>query len=307
MEIAILSIIDKIYPVGSYYETSDENFDPNISWGGYWIKDTDGLVTVGATEFRNGKALTIGAALPIVNQSISGSSKVKLTVDEMPKHAHPSRAVGETHTQFINDSYDHISSLCLASNSAGNNKGWSDFSTDLENVDNDFVGEDQPHINYQPSIGIIRWHRVNPCIYSKISYLSSKNYINSQEGEMKYFETVNAAETYINDSFAIEVKLGAIGKTVTSLQGFFESSNIGLTKIDISELDTSQVTNTNRMFYACKDLEEVNMGTNDFSKVTNSGEMLTSVPSNCLFIVKDQTTKNWLLSIRSDLTNVQIQ
>lgn len=294
MEIAILNIIDKIYPVGSYYETSDENFDPNISWGGYWIKDTDGLVTVGATEFRNGKELTIGAALPIVNQDISGLYQVTLKDEEMPSHAHYTK---------MQVCANEAGGYGLTQSGAFTNRIMVQNGT----TDTSITGQDKPHINYQPSIGVIRWHRVNPCIYSKISYLSSKNYINSQEGEMKYFETVNAAETYINDSFAIEVKLGAIGKTVTSLQGFFESSNIGLTKIDISELDTSQVTNTNRMFYACKDLEEVNMGTNDFSKVTNSGEMLTSVPSNCVFIVKDKTTKDWLLSIRSDLTGIQIK
>ena len=29
-------LIDLIYPVGSYYETSDDNFDPNESWIGTW-------------------------------------------------------------------------------------------------------------------------------------------------------------------------------------------------------------------------------------------------------------------------------
>lgn len=28
------------YPVGSYYETSDSNFDPNNSWGGTWVSET---------------------------------------------------------------------------------------------------------------------------------------------------------------------------------------------------------------------------------------------------------------------------
>ena len=287
-------LIDKIYPIGSYYETSDENFDPNVSWGGYWIKDTSGLVTVGASI--NG---TIGANLPISNQQVSGLSQVQLTIDTMPTHTHRAE-------NFVYNPASSTGNKNQISVGSGTGVLAFDRNGDIDLKVNP-EGGDQPHINYQPSIGVIRWHRVNPCFYSKISYLSSKNYVNSQEGEMKYFETVSAAETYINDCFAIEVKLGAIGKTVTSLQGFFESSNVGLTKIDISELDTSQVTNTNRMFYACKDLEEVNMGTNDFSKVTNSGEMLTSVPSNCVFIVKDQTTKDWLLSIRSDLTSIQIQ
>ena len=38
--------LDVFYPVGSYYETSDTSFDPNVSWGGTWVEDTDGRVLV---------------------------------------------------------------------------------------------------------------------------------------------------------------------------------------------------------------------------------------------------------------------
>lgn len=34
------------HPVGSYYETSDATFDPNIEWGGTWTEDSAGKVTV---------------------------------------------------------------------------------------------------------------------------------------------------------------------------------------------------------------------------------------------------------------------
>lgn len=27
-------LLDMFYPIGSYYESSDPNFNPNISWGG---------------------------------------------------------------------------------------------------------------------------------------------------------------------------------------------------------------------------------------------------------------------------------
>lgn len=42
------SFIDAIYPVGSYYETSDSTFDPNVSWGGTWALETEGQVHVSA-------------------------------------------------------------------------------------------------------------------------------------------------------------------------------------------------------------------------------------------------------------------
>lgn len=34
------------HPVGSYYETSDATFDPNIEWGGTWVEDSAGKVLV---------------------------------------------------------------------------------------------------------------------------------------------------------------------------------------------------------------------------------------------------------------------
>lgn len=37
--------IDLFYPVGSYYETSDASFDPNVSWGGTWTHGTQTIET----------------------------------------------------------------------------------------------------------------------------------------------------------------------------------------------------------------------------------------------------------------------
>ena len=42
------ALFDFIYPVGSYYETSDTTFDPNITWGGTWSLEAEGLVHIGA-------------------------------------------------------------------------------------------------------------------------------------------------------------------------------------------------------------------------------------------------------------------
>lgn len=40
------SIFDIFYPVGSYYETSDANFNPNTAWGGTWYKEIEGQVHI---------------------------------------------------------------------------------------------------------------------------------------------------------------------------------------------------------------------------------------------------------------------
>lgn len=55
-------LIDFFYPVGSYYETSDISFNPNITWGGTWKEDSAGMVLVAydaaQTEFNTvGKTL----------------------------------------------------------------------------------------------------------------------------------------------------------------------------------------------------------------------------------------------------------
>lgn len=45
-KIDMASLIDVLYPVGCYFETSDTTFDPNVSWGGIWVEDSTGKVTV---------------------------------------------------------------------------------------------------------------------------------------------------------------------------------------------------------------------------------------------------------------------
>ena len=77
----ISDLINIFYPVGTYYETSDTSFDPNASWGGTWVLDTDGTVLAS-------KSNTQGSLL---NQSVGtvvGAEKHTLTIDEMPSHNH---------------------------------------------------------------------------------------------------------------------------------------------------------------------------------------------------------------------------
>lgn len=42
----ISALLDLFYPVGSYYVTSDADFNPNESWGGTWNLDNDGTALV---------------------------------------------------------------------------------------------------------------------------------------------------------------------------------------------------------------------------------------------------------------------
>lgn len=71
------NILDYIYPVGSYYETSDTTFNPNTAWGGTWLEDTNGRVTVAFdsndTDFN------------LINKT-GGVKNNTLTLNNMPKY-----------------------------------------------------------------------------------------------------------------------------------------------------------------------------------------------------------------------------
>ena len=44
--LTLTSILNVVYPVGCYYETSDTNFNPNNSFVGTWVLEEDGTVLV---------------------------------------------------------------------------------------------------------------------------------------------------------------------------------------------------------------------------------------------------------------------
>ena len=46
-------LLNFVYPIGSYYETSDSSFNPNTSWGGTWVEDSKGRVLVALDENDN--------------------------------------------------------------------------------------------------------------------------------------------------------------------------------------------------------------------------------------------------------------
>ena len=77
------SVLD-YYPVGSYYETSDTTFDPNVTWGGTWEKDSAGRVTV-AQDTAQTEFDTVGET--------GGSKGIQAHTHTnsltLPNHVHP--------------------------------------------------------------------------------------------------------------------------------------------------------------------------------------------------------------------------
>ena len=72
----ISGLLDFFYPVGSYYETSDTTFDPNVTWGGTWELEAAGQVHVSA-----GTGYTVAGAL---TNTTDGGSKDAI----IPSHNH---------------------------------------------------------------------------------------------------------------------------------------------------------------------------------------------------------------------------
>lgn len=109
MEIAILSIIDKIYPVGSFFDTTNTSFDPNVSWGGTWERITDGSVLMSEGHYEDGVLVAPGNGC--------GNSNPKIPLSAIPSHTHTyqkSNATSGSHTLTVNEIPSHAHTIKLA-------------------------------------------------------------------------------------------------------------------------------------------------------------------------------------------------
>ena len=105
----VRALFDFMYPVGSYYETSDTDFNPNDTWGGTWILETEGLVHISAgTNYAVAGALNNekdGGA----TTSATGNHTLTYEESGVPAHTH-----GMAHTH----SHNHLSSGYIKANAA---------------------------------------------------------------------------------------------------------------------------------------------------------------------------------------------
>ena len=129
------AINDLIRPVGSYYETSDTSFDPNVTWGGTWELETDGTVLVS-------KSTTSGSEFNVDVGTVIGEETHKLTISEMPAHKHELTIEGG-------------GSLRASAVKWLTGTNMRKYAGDM--IEN--AGGNQAHNNIQPSKIINRWHR----------------------------------------------------------------------------------------------------------------------------------------------------
>ena len=132
-------LLNIFYPIGSYYETSDISFDPNISMGGTWELETDGTVLVS-------KSSTTGSKFNASIGNVVGEETHTLTVQELAEHNH---AIGYL--------YDLAKGYSNAFTPTTTKENPTDYTSDIKTIQN--TGGNQPHNNIQPSKIVNRWHR----------------------------------------------------------------------------------------------------------------------------------------------------
>ena len=132
-------LVDLIYPVGTYYDTSDIDFDPNTAWGGTWELDQSGTVLVSKSSASSSKFN--GDVNTVV-----GEEEHTLTTNEMPEH---------NHNLFASEG----GSILFPPYSAKSDGDSGTVETGGYATITTYAGSNQPHNNVQPSKITNRWHR----------------------------------------------------------------------------------------------------------------------------------------------------
>ena len=133
-------LIDLVYPIGSYFETSDVKFDPNKAWGGTWNQDDDGTVLVSnSTKIGSKFNQNVGTVL--------GEEEHTLIIEEIAKHNHE---VEGNVTAYVDS----------GNKDSAETTGSRDYVYVRNHLKISNAGGDKAHNNIQPSKIVNRWHRI---------------------------------------------------------------------------------------------------------------------------------------------------
>lgn len=179
MNIDKKAVIDIVYPVGSYYETTNISFNPNVSWTGTtWEQEDDGSVlisndssySVGSIVGTNSVSLSENN-IPMHRHTYDKTIKVEnhiLTIDEIPSHSHEVgaqlRIWGTSEDATLKMGYqtrfdDSQNVFKYSTESTGENSGHThNVVSDSENTS--YVGNGNEFSIMQKSKVIMRWHRI---------------------------------------------------------------------------------------------------------------------------------------------------
>lgn len=95
-------------------------------------------------------------------------------------------------------------------------------------------------------------------------------------------------------------------RKVTNFMQMFLNCSM-LTDLDLSNFTVEQATNMNQMFSGCKGLLTLNLKNWVVPTSATTSNMFANVPANCEIKVSSQEVADWILSIRSDFTNIIVE
>lgn len=297
------NIWEKIYPIGSIY-ISTVATSPHFLFGGLWVLWGQGRVPVGIDESNDNFNEV---------EKTGGEEAHTLTTAEMPSHA-------------------HYSSIHLCSEEAegyGLNANAPAFTNRVivegGVINTSSTGSSQSHNNLQPYITCYMWKRVGEGY--NLEYYDNESIFHTE-----YYSTIDDLETAIQENQNIKIcTLYSYKMETASINGLFGRSSVE--SLNLENFDMSNVTSMNMTFTSCENLKSIYFGNYNtekltsttytfvnctsleyldisglsFNNVTSNTQMFKDIPADCQILVKDQTAKNFVLSARSDLTNVQIK
>ena len=133
------TIIDTIYPVGSYFWSSEDK-DPSTFLGGTWEQVKDKFLLAAGDSYAVG--------------STGGEAQHTLTVREMPEHRHFSDSFENGAPSGTKDTGKYVTWVNHGTTSTNGPVGGNDGPVRTSNV-----GRSQPHNNMPPYIVAYCWHR----------------------------------------------------------------------------------------------------------------------------------------------------
>lgn len=138
----------EIYPVGSIYMTMDNNFNPNVTFGGTWARFAAGRMPIGV-DANDNDFMTLGENS---NFQGGGAKEVAITEAQLPSHSHTQNNVVESTDQLVDLSLSVTTDNSARSADIDNatTKGTKTFST----------GNDEAHPNMPPFIVVAMWQRM---------------------------------------------------------------------------------------------------------------------------------------------------
>ena len=163
-------ILNLIYPVGSYYETTDTTFDPNVTWGGTWVLEDEGLVHISSgTNYAVSSNAQDGGAKQITYTPQGTNASIKLTANQsgLRSHSHYVKAIAGSNQQQVRGAWQNTTNNTSTSGAAwGGQAG----SWELQAVSNTaydaadahghtFTGTQATLDVMQPYKIVNRWHR----------------------------------------------------------------------------------------------------------------------------------------------------